>query len=672
MQDEQQASQQKLRQLEQQLQQKEAEIYLLKEINRVISSEYKLETVFELVANHARELINAKTVTIPILSTDQASYTYQAAAGENADELTGASLPIEVGICGWVLRHRKAWWRGVLDDLNQAERNQWEAEAGSIVLVPLIGKRRFLGGIAGITKANGNEFTRQDFDILTTFAGQVSIAIENAMFFEELDTAKRSAEAFRLKLEFTNRKLSRTNEELQHLAVHDPLTSLPNRTLIADRLQQSILGARRNREPLALIMIDLDHFKEVNDTLGHTVGDKLLVNVGYRFQSTLREVDTLGRLGGDEFAVVIPQADDNGAAIIANKLQTALELPVDIDGSHFSIAASMGIAIYPDHGTTPSALLKSADIAMYASKRDHNGYSFYDPACDTRSPDRLELLRDLRAAVQNDTLEIAFQPKLDLTEKQIIGVEALARWTHPARGTVPPDVFIPILEQTGLIRTFTLQMLRKVILHCRAYHREGYQLDVAVNLSMHNLRDSKLPDQIEEILRECGFNEQYLILEITESAIMQDPEHSLMIITRLNDMGIRLSVDDFGTGYSSLGYLKRLPVQQLKIDRSFVGDMEKDRDDTTIVRSTIDLAHNLGLETVAEGVEDSATLEALTVMNCDQAQGYLISRPLFPVDFLNFLRSGEWKVKRMSSRDRSKTTDACAETATHPESMQNQ
>lgn len=661
--------QQRLSQLEGQLHQKEAEIYLLKEINQVIVSEHKLQTVFELVADRAQKLINAATVTIAVLSDDQSSYTYRAASGQNADELIDATLPIEMGICGWVLRHRKPWWKGVLNDLDRDERNQWEKEAGTIILVPLVGKRRFLGGIAGITKEDGGEFNAEDFDILSTFAGQVSIAIENAMFYEELDAAKQNAEAFRQKLQCTNNKLIHTNQELQHLAVHDSLTSLPNRTLISDRLQQNVLGARRNREPLALIMIDLDHFKEVNDTLGHAMGDRLLIGVGSRFQAVLREVDTLGRLGGDEFAAVIPQADHNAAAIVAGKLQAALETPVEVDGNHFSIAASMGVAIYPEHGSTPSELLKSADIAMYVSKREYNGFSFYDPSNDTSNADRLELLHDLRIAIREDKLEVAFQPKLDLGQGRIIGAEALARWNHPVRGAVPPDEFIPMMEQTGLIRTFTLQILRKAIDLCRIYHQKGYELDIAVNLSMHSLRDTELPERIAEILGESHFNEQHLILEITESAIMQDPENSLLIVTRLSDMGIRLSVDDFGTGYSSLSYLKRLPVQQLKIDRSFVSDMEKDNDDATIVRSTIDLAHNLGLQTVAEGVENSATLDSLLEMDCDQAQGYLISRPLPPEDFHNFLRSSQWDIKRNQTTGGCALTDAYEETAKRRVSM---
>lgn len=633
-----------LNSLREQLRQKEAEIDLLKEITHVIGSEHNVQTVFDLVSSRALNLLQAETVTIPILSADQKSYTYRSAAGENADELLGADLPISVGICGWVLRHRTAWWRGALDLLEANERNQWEKEAGSLILVPLVGKRRFLGGIACINKARGGEFNKHDLDLLAMFAGQVSIAIENAMFFEELDTAKQAAVAYKKKLQKANQKLSATNQELQHLAVHDPLTGLPNRTLILDRLQQGILLAQRNRQKLSLIMIDLDRFKDINDSLGHAAGDQLLVSLGKRFQAALRTEDTIGRLGGDEFALVIPDANRDSALVVAGKLQAVLQTPLEIKDCALSVGASIGIAVYPDHGDNPVQLLKGADVAMYAAKRNRDEVAVYDPRLDTHTPDRLELLADLRAAVQDKLLDIALQPKVDLTSGTIIGAEALARWNHPKRGNVPPVEFIPLLEQTGLIKPFTLYIIEESARYCRQCLLLGFELSIAVNLSVHNLRDNKLPEQIDEILTRHNLDKRYLLLEITESAVMTDPEQSLALLTRLNAMGLQLSIDDFGTGYSSLSYLKRLPVSQLKIDRSFVQDMNNDKDDAMIVRSTIDLAHNLGLNTVAEGVETDETLTALADMNCDQAQGYLISRPLASEDFMQFLKNTEWKI----------------------------
>jgi len=631
-----------IRELEKALRHKEAELALLTEISKIVASEEGLDAAFNIIAERARELLGAATVTIPLLSRDQTHYTYRAAAGLNAGELTGAELPIEVGLCGWVLRNHKPWWRGTLENLEENERNYWEKQAGNIILVPLVGKRRFLGGIAAIDKTDNSDFTEHDLELLSMFSQQVAFAVDNAIYVEELQDATERAEAYRLQLEQSNQRLVTINEELEHLALHDPLTGLPNRSLVVDRLQQAILTARRDQKPMALLMLDLDHFKEVNDTLGHLVGDQLLVRVGERFQSSLREPDTLGRLGGDEFAVVLPQANREDALIVAEKLQAALRRPVDIDQNSFSIAASIGISIYPEHGPDPSNLLRSADIAMYVAKRARNEYAVYDATLDTYNPDHLALLRDLREAIQQGNINAAFQPKIDLRRGVIVGVEALARWHHPERGDIPPYEFIPILEQTGLIKPFTLQILEKSIDYCAQCRQHGMEFSVAVNLSMHNLRDDKLPEQIGEIIERYDFDHRQLVLEITESAIMHDPEHSLEILNRLDQMGLKLSVDDFGTGYSSLSYLKRLPVRQLKIDRSFVKDMIKDEDDAMIVRSTIDLAHNLGLTTVAEGVEDEATLEQLRKLDCDMAQGYLISRPLSADDFFRFMMSGRW------------------------------
>ncbi len=630
-----------------QLLQREAEIRMLLEVNRLVGNEFNLQKVFDQVAASARDLIDAHAVTIPILSDDQLSYTYRAAVGENADELLGAKLPIEVGICGWVLRNHKPWWRGLLQELNEQERNQWEQEAGTIILVPLIGHRRFLGGIAGITKRGGGEFDQRDYDLLNMFASQVSTAIENAMFVDELALARQRAEAYREKLEAVNQRLKDTNVDLQRLAVLDPLSGLPNRTLIMDRLEQALREAKRFGHGIALIMIDLDHFKEVNDTLGHGVGDELLIAVGNALRSGLREPDTLGRLGGDEFAVVLPHADRGTALTVVNKLQAVLQHPLSVGDNNFSVDASMGVAIYPEHGDDPTVLLRCADVAMYIAKRNRGEFAVYSSEEDKHNPDRLELLRDLRTAIQEQTLSVAFQPKLDLRSNVITGVEALARWTHPARGVIPPYEFIPVLEHTGLIKPFTLQMLNMALSHCKQCLEKGYRLSVAVNLSMHNLRDESLPRQIGELVDRYQLDREYLTLEITESAIMHEPERSLDILRALDDMGVYLSIDDFGTGYSSLSYLKRLPVKQLKIDRSFVSDMISDRDDAMIVRSTIDLAHNLGLSTVAEGVESEQILERLKNMECDVAQGYLISRPLSRDDFLSYLEAGEWDVPRV-------------------------
>ncbi len=631
--------------VEEQLRQRERELDMLKEITRLVNGGQNLDDVFSQVTETARALLNAETASIPILSSDHSHYIYRAAAGKDAQELLDAELPVSVGLCGWVLRNQRPWWRGSLDLLDDDERNRWEKEAGSIILVPLVGKQRFLGGIACINKLGGDEFDQDDLDLLLMFAGYVSIAIENAMAFEELRTARNTAEAYRVRLEKLNGKLLQANSELQFLAVHDALTGLPNRALIIDRIEQGILNMGRHDRQLSLIMIDLDNFKELNDTLGHGAGDELLILLGKRFVALLSDGYTVGRLGGDEFAVVLPDAGLDQALEVAETLLEALHQPMEVDGQVVALDASMGISIFPDHGEKPSDLMKCSDVAMYVAKRNRDPVSVYNSQNNPYNQAHLELTRDLRTAIKRREISLNFQPKIDLSRGTLVGAEALARWTHPVHGEVPPAQFVPILEQTGLIAEFTLQVLDMAACYCKQCERAGYEISVAVNLSVHNLRDESLPDQVEDILAEYELESRRLTLEITESAVMDDFMRSIEVLGELSDMGIELSIDDFGTGYSSLGYLKRMPVQQLKIDRSFVSDMITDRDDAVIVRSTIDLAHNLGLETVAEGVETEEVLAVLGEMGCDQAQGFLISRPLPQEEFFLFLKNCEWIVE---------------------------
>ena len=637
------------RTVEEQLRRRECELDMLKEITRVISSGKSIKEVFGFVTESARKLLGCETATMPIVSDDQANYVYRAASGKNAEELIDSELPMSVGLCGWVMQNQRPWWRGALDLLDDSERNKWEKDAGTVILVPLIGKQRFLGGIACINKINGGDFDEQDLDLLTMFASHVSIAIENAMAFDELRTARNTAEAYRIRLEKLNGKLQQANGELQFLAVHDPLTGLPNRALIVDRLERGILTAQRDDRQLALIMIDLNNFKDVNDTLGHAAGDQLLVSLGKRFLGLVEDDLTLGRLGGDEFAVVLPGAGIDRALAVSSMLQDLLQQPIDIDDRIITLDASMGVSIYPDHGTRPSDLMKCADVAMYVAKRNKLAVSVYNSQNNPYDQGHLELTRDLRTAIKRNDIDLYLQPKVDIRSGTLIGAEALARWRHPVQGDVPPSKFVPILEQTGLIKEFALQVLEKAVRYCKQCERAGYEISVAVNLSVHNLRDETLPDQVEDILARHDLDSSRLTLEITESAVMDDYMKSIEVLGELSDMGIELSIDDFGTGYSSLGYLKRMPVQQLKIDRSFVGDMIMSRDDAVIVRSTIDLAHNLGLKTVAEGVETEAVLAVLSEMGCDMAQGYLISRPLPMEEFFLFLKNCDWIVESVSA-----------------------
>ena len=393
-------------------------------------------------------------------------------------------------------------------------------------------------------------------------------------------------------------------------------------------------------------MVDLDRFKEINDTLGHHVGDELLNQVGMRFKHTLRSMDTIGRLGGDEFAVVLPNTDVDAACLVAKNLLKTLEIPFDLETVTCTVDASMGIAVYPGHGDDVPSLLKSADVAMYIAKGNREGYFVYDAKKDKHTIHRLSMMADLHHALEKDELSLYYQPKLELSSGTITGVEALMRWNHSERGFIPPDVFIPAMEQSGLIRRYTMWALDEAYRQGMAWHKAGMILDISVNLSMYSLRDAQLLDHILALQEHWNPPEGAVVLEVTESAVMGDPDYVSGVLTELSSHGVQFSIDDFGTGYSSLSHLKRLPVSELKIDRSFVMEMDSDADDAAIVRSTIDLAHNMGLRVVAEGVETAETLDTLKELSCDYAQGYFIARPSPPDELIRFLESRAWPLRR--------------------------
>jgi diguanylate cyclase (GGDEF)-like protein len=418
--------------------------------------------------------------------------------------------------------------------------------------------------------------------------------------------------------------------ELEHLATHDPLTSLPNRALLRDRLEQALLAASRDGRPLALLLIDLDRFKEVNDTFGHPAGDRLLQDVAQRLREVVRESDSIARLGGDEFAIVLPGMASQGAERLAGLLIQAVTRPFLVEGQTVEIGLSIGAALYPDHGTDAAALQRQADVAMYTAKRDHLGFALYAPELDVHCPDRLGLVADLRRAIDGHELVLHYQPLVDVDSGRSTCVEALVRWQHPQRGLVPPDEFISLAEDTGLIRPLSTWVLDHALRQCHKWRTMGLEVAVAVNLSMRNLQDEDLPATLESLLTKWQVPPALLRIEVTESSLMANPARVMGVLTQIHDMGVPIAIDDFGTGYSSLAYLKRLPVDELKIDKSFVQDMVLDAEDAAIVRSTIGLAHELGLKVVAEGVEDQATWDLLAGLKCDVIQGYYVSRPLAP------------------------------------------
>ncbi|MFK8068473.1 MAG: EAL domain-containing protein [Gammaproteobacteria bacterium] len=416
---------------------------------------------------------------------------------------------------------------------------------------------------------------------------------------------------------------------VQHLALHDTLTDLPNRSLLNDRLQHEVDVAKRSGEPFALILIDLDHFKEVNDTLGHQAGDTLLKQVAIRLKKQIREVDTLARLGGDEFAVLLPAVSALENAIeISDRMLNAMEEHFKIEGMMLEVGMSAGIALYPEHAEQADLLLRCADVAMYMAKANHGGVQLYDCSRDNNSLRRLAVSGELRNAVENDQLTFHYQPKINLETKQVCGVEALARWEHEEYGFVPPDEFIIHAERSGLIQPLTKWALSTAIKQLAEWKKQGVEIDISVNLSARNLSDKGLPILVDSLLKEWDILPHFLTLEITESAIMKDSENLLNVLHSLDKLGVNLSIDDFGTGYSSLAYLKKLPVDELKIDRSFVVSMLKNESDPIIVQSTIDLAHNLGYRVVAEGIESAEHIEVLKSFGCDIGQGYFINKPV--------------------------------------------
>jgi diguanylate cyclase (GGDEF)-like protein len=432
-------------------------------------------------------------------------------------------------------------------------------------------------------------------------------------------------------------------EMIEHMAYYSPVTGLANRNRLMDRLPEAIRANEGGEHPAALILMDLDHFKEVNDTLGHRLGDRLLYEVGQKLKNALYDTDLVAHLGGDEFAVLLPRLAHAGdIEITIRKLQEALRSPFLISGIPIIVEASIGVALYPTHGPDAETLFQKADIAMYVAKRSGLGYALYAPEQDRHSPQKLALMAELRQAIEQGELILHYQPTVRLKTRRVNGVEALVRWNHRQRGMIPPDQFIGPAEQTGLIQPLTHWVLRTAMQQCSGWRKAGLGITVAVNLSPRNLLDPRLPETLEELLHSAGITPDLIRFEITESAIMTEPDRTQEILVKLREMGIRFSIDDFGVGYSSLNYLRKLPVDRIKVDRSFVTHMTQNEGDEKIVRSTTDLAHNLGLEVVAEGVETQPILDRLESMGCDEAQGYYISKPLPADDLIRWLRGSPW------------------------------
>ncbi|TYP86789.1 bifunctional diguanylate cyclase/phosphodiesterase [Blastococcus xanthinilyticus] len=489
-------------------------------------------------------------------------------------------------------------------------------DLSSYLSVPLLSGGRLLGLVVSGSVGAPRTWSPAVRDAVSQVTLEGSLVVENA----EL----RAAEQLRL-------------AQLATEAHHDPLTGLANRRRFTEAVEATVYAEPAGR--CALLMIDLDRFKEINDSFGHSVGDDLLCLVGPRLQGVLDDGDLLARMGGDEFAVLLPDADDTRARAVAESIGAALRDAFVLDGMPLHVDASVGIALCPDHGRDRSLLLARADTAMYAAKRGRQGHEVWAPDGTPASRDRLETLEQLRGALDGEQLDNHYQPKLDLRTGTVVGLEALVRWNHPARGLLYPDVFLPLAEQAGLMRRLALRVLERALRDLQGWRAQGHDLSVAVNLSVSNLQDVALPEQVEMLLDAFAVPAGALVLEITEDVLMADAARSQQVMAGLRRLSVRLSVDDYGTGYSSLSYLRALPVDELKLDRSFVAHLTTDDRAAAIVRSTLQLSRDLGMSMVVEGVEDAASLAALRAWGCDIAQGYHISRPMPAERVLGWLDS---------------------------------
>ncbi len=443
-------------------------------------------------------------------------------------------------------------------------------------------------------------FSANDVRLLETLAAHAAVAVEN----------------------------SRLVDRLRHDAYHDSLTGLPNRRRLLNAITAAINVQPSPGEVVALLQFDVDSLRDVNETLGYVAGDRLLAEVGRRLQAEAPKGALVARTGGDEFAVLVRAQGAEGASATAVALQYSLIEPFELENFTVDVGAAVGIALYPDHASDAETMMQRVDVATYAAKTNPRSVQLYRPAMESRTVHRLGLVAELRRAIEDGSLTVHYQPKVALATRELLGVECLVRWEHAEQGLVSPDDFIPVAEQTGLVGALTSRVLRTALEQCKAWNDAGRPIGVSVNLSSRSLLDPEFPDELQSLLDEIGLPPPLLTLEITESGMVGDADRPLPTLRRLHSMGVRLAVDDFGTGYSSLAYLRRLPVHEVKIDKSFILGMATDSGDLAIVRAIVDLGRHLGLSVVAEGVESEMTLALLENMGCDVAQGFLFSRPL--------------------------------------------
>jgi diguanylate cyclase (GGDEF)-like protein len=585
--------------------------------SQVVGSSPEVDEVLRTVLVQAQELLRAEHAEITFITSVG---TYDA-------------LSIKLGPEGRLIRTSTGdelatdpVWRKVLSDGVPVLMQRHDRDPGTrehlqqrslteAIVAPLRGDAGVVGAVTVADRMGDvRTFDAADVRLLETVANTASVAWQN----------------------------SRLIDRLRHEALHDALTDLPNRVLLqqctAEALRRVASGASG---AVAMLLVDLDGFKEVNDTLGHQFGDLLLREVAGRFSRAVGSRGTVGRLGGDEFAVLVPDTTLAAAVHVTTDLLRSLEAPMMLDDLSLEISASIGVALAPDHATQSSGLLKRADVAMYAAKSAASGMQVYHQEMETGSPHRLALARELREAIHDHSVTIFVQPQASLSTGAVTSVEALARWYHPEKGWIQPTEFVAVAERSGLIRNLTADVLQQAVASAASWRRSGREIGVSVNLSARNLHDINLPEEVARLLTEHDLPAELLTFEITESSVMTESDRNMGLLERLAAMGVQLSIDDFGTGYSSLSHLRRLPVHEVKIDRSFVTNMSHDANDASIATAIIDLGASLDLRVVAEGVERDETWAHLASLGCARAQGYLLSRPMETADFLPWLDAYE-------------------------------
>jgi len=491
----------------------------------------------------------------------------------------------------------------------------------------------------GIISAQKNNFALWIMDCIPfvfalwgQYSGSIIAYQASAIIFDQTQELRNKADDLEKKANYS--------------ATHDDITDLPNRSLFYDRVEQGILSANHQNKLLSILLVEIANFKEVYDTLGRTSSDQIIKQVSSRLQGVVLGTDSVARIDGNIFSILLTDSmGEMETTLLAERIQKVLEPALVVERLSFAVHANIGIVQFPEHGEDVDTLVQKAGVSLYMASKSKDGYAIYEPSFDQHSPRRLTLMSELRHAIERDQLELYYQPKVSIQTDDLYGAEALVRWHHPKHGFISPDEFIPMAERTRMIKPLTLWVLKEAFQQCAEWHRQGKPLIVSVNLSAKDLHDPELPDLISGVAISTGIKPEWVILEITEGSIISHPELTLEILERLNKMGYKLSIDDFGTGYSSLAYLKKMPLTELKIDRSFVQDILVSENDDVIVNATINLAHNLGFKVTAEGVESAEIMDILKSYGCDVAQGYYLSKPATVSDFNNWMENSEWKLK---------------------------